>query len=50
MEVSFRLEPMPNGTPMRAKARHARENDCLEVTALENLARFLEVISGSVAR
>lgn len=50
VEVSLRFEPMPRGTPISANARHARENDCLEVTAWVNLARFLSLSIGSVAR
>ncbi len=50
VEVSFLRDPMPSGTPTSANARHASENDCLDVTALVSLALFLSEISGLVAR
>lgn len=50
VDVSLRLAPMPSGTPMRANARQARENDCLEVTALASFARSFPGMSGFSAR
>ncbi len=48
VDVSFLLAPIPSGTPMRAKAKQASENDCLEVTAFESLARSFLLRSGVV--